>query len=425
MNDRFAIYENLKTRRTSVAVIGLGYVGRPVAEAFARHFDVVAYDISQERINHIKSSSPVKHDTVHFTSDANDLDKASLYIITVGTPVDELKRPDLSQLISVTKTVAGHLHHGDYVVYESTVYPGCTDSICIPLLEELSGIKCGADFKVGYSPERINPVDTEHTFRNTVKIVSGVDHDTSTMLQKIYRHVIQADVVCASGIRVAEASKIVENTQRCVNIALMNEMSRLFSQMDINFSEVFDMASTKWNFVDYRPGLVGGHCIPVDPYYLIAESARLGLDAPLTKSSCSVNDGMADYIVRSLLSILNSRTSCAPHKVLIMGFTYKANSDDIRNPAVAEMYAIFTAAGLSVDIIDPHADVASVKGTFGIELSAVPSPLYDLIIVTIGHDEYLELDENYFIGIARRDAILADIKGIYRNRISKIGYWTL
>ena len=216
MNDRFAIYENLKTRQTSVAVIGLGYVGWPVAEAFACHFDVVAYDISQERINHIKSSSPVKYDTLHFTSDANDLDKASLYIITVGTPVDELKRPDLSQLISVTKTVAGHLHHGDYVVYESTVYPGCTDSICIPLLEELSGIKCGADFKVGYFPERINPVDMEHTFRNTVKIVSGVDHDTSTMLQKIYRHVIQADVVCASGIRVAEASKIVENTQRCV-----------------------------------------------------------------------------------------------------------------------------------------------------------------------------------------------------------------
>lgn len=425
MSDMSTIFQRLLDRETSVAVIGLGYVGAPVALEFSKIFNVIAYDISESRVNHLRDECVHLSQSLNVTSSDSALDDASLFIVTVGTPVDRYMRPDLSQLMSATRTVGLHLQLGDYVVYESTVYPGCTESECVPLLEKISGLRCGIDFKVGYSPERINPGDSAHTLSNTPKVVSGIDKAATEELQKIYGYVIAAGVHAASSIKVAEASKIVENVQRAVNIALVNELSALFSHMGMSLREVLDLASTKWNFSSYAPGLVGGHCIPVDPYYLISEARHWGMDLPLIKYSCVVNDGMSDYIARSVLDRIDlSRPK--PAKALILGVTYKDNSDDIRNPAVFRLRELLMAGGVAIDLVDPHADMANVKKVFGVDMSSNICPPYNVVIVTVGHSDFLDLDENYFLSITvDKDALLADLKGIYRGRIKNMKYWTL
>ncbi len=425
MNDMSTIFQRLLARETSVAVVGLGYVGAPVALEFSKIFNVIAYDISESRVNHLRDEWAHLSRSLNATSSANALDDASLFIVTVGTPVDRYMRPDLSQLMSATHTVGLHLQPGDYVVYESTVYPGCTESECVPLLEKKSGLRCGIDFKVGYSPERINPGDSAHTLSNTPKIVSGIDEAATEELQEIYGYVIGAGVHAASSIKAAEASKIVENVQRAVNIALVNELSALFSHMGVNLREVLDLASTKWNFSSYTPGLVGGHCIPVDPYYLISEARHWGMDLPLIKSSCAVNDGMPDYIARSVLDRIDLSRPM-PAKALIMGVTYKENSDDIRNPAVFRLRELLIAGGVAVDLVDSHADVVKVKRVFGVDMSLSVCPPYDVVIVTVEHSNFWDLDENYFLSItAGKDALLVDLKGIYRGRIKNMKYWAL
>ena len=425
MNDMSTIFQRLLARETSVAVVGLGYVGAPVALEFSKIFNVIAYDISESRVNHLRDEWAHLSRSLNATTSANALDDASLFIVTVGTPVDRYMRPDLSQLMSATHTVGLHLQPGDYVVYESTVYPGCTESECVPLLEKKSGLRCGIDFKVGYSPERINPGDSAHTLSNTPKIVSGIDEAATEELQEIYGYVIGAGVHAASSIKAAEASKIVENVQRAVNIALVNELSALFSHMGVNLREVLDLASTKWNFSSYAPGLVGGHCIPVDPYYLISEARHWGMDLPLIKSSCAVNDGMPDYIARSVLDRIDLSRPM-PAKALIMGVTYKENSDDIRNPAVFRLRELLIAGGVAVDLVDSHADVVKVKRVFGVDMSLSVCPPYDVVIVTVEHSNFWDLDENYFLSItAGKDALLVDLKGIYRGRIKNMKYWAL
>ena len=398
------IYDRLTGRETSLAVIGLGYVGVPVALRFARRFDVVGYDMDARRIEKLREKYGAGCGSIRFTSSEEELSRAAFYIVTVPTPVDERKNPDLTCLVEATRTVARYLKRGDYVVYESTVYPGCTEEVCVPLLEKGSGLKLGADFKVGYSPERINPNDSEHTFSNTAKIVSANDGQALDEVARVYAEVVAADLCRASGIRVAEAAKMTENVQRSVNIALMNELQRLFSRMGIDMDEVIDMASSKWNFVKYRPGLVGGHCIPVDPFYLVSAASKLGVEMPVTSSGCAVNDGMAAYVVRSLLA---------------------AMENDIRNSRIAEMVDLLEREGLSVDVTDPHADPDKVYAMYGIRPVPALRPPYDLIVVAVAHDEYRVLDDAYFRSISRGAALLGDIRGLYKGRIKSLGYWSL
>ena len=417
------IYDRLTGRETSLAVIGLGYVGVPVALRFARRFDVVGYDMDAGRIEKLREKYGAGGESIRFTSSEEELSRAAFYIVTVPTPVDERKNPDLTCLVEATRTVARYLKRGDYVVYESTVYPGCTEEECVPLLEKGSGLKLGADFKVGYSPERINPNDSEHTFSNTAKIVSANDGQALDEVARVYAEVVAADLCRASGIRVAEAAKMAENVQRSVNIALMNELQRLFSRMGIDMDEVIDMASSKWNFVKYRPGLVGGHCIPVDPLYLVSVASKLGVEMPVTSSGCAVNDGMAAYVVRSLLGAMGSDGRGA--RALLMGVTYKENIDDIRNSRIAEMVGLLEREGMSVDVTDPHADPDKVYAMYGIRPVAALRPPYDLIVVAVAHDEYRGLDDAYFRSISRGAALLGDIRGLYKGRIKSLGYWSL
>ena len=425
MNDLKTMYDRIAEKETSVAVIGIGHIGLSVALEFSKYYNVIAFDVSKERIERLRRVYSDWKGSLTLTDSAETLAQASCYIVVVGTPLDGQMRPDLTQLTAATRMVGSYLRRGDYVVYESTVYPGCTESECVPLLEKTSGLVCGEDFKVGYSPERINPLDSSHAFCNTAKIVSGIDKQTTDELVKIYRRAIRAEVHPASSIKVAEAAKIVENVQRGVNIALVNEISRLFSRMDIDLQQVLDMASTKWNFADYRPGLLGGPCIPVNPYYLLSEAMRVGVDMPLVKQSCAVNDRMAEYVVSSLLGKIDRRERPAL-RALIMGITYKDDSDDIRNKAVVDMYRALSREGVQVDITDPHADAKAVRDVYGIPLADAPCPPYDMIIVTVGHAEYKHLDEAYFLSIAAGDhAVLADLKGLFRGRINTLKYWSL
>ena len=421
MND---IYERLKGRETSLAVVGLGYVGLPVALEFARHFNVTGYDIDNGR-----SASRAKiygGSGVRPTPPDNASGGAAFHIITVPTPVDADRKPDLFCLLEATRTVARHLKPGDYVVYESTVSPGCTENECVPVLEECSGLKAGEDFKVGYSPERVNPNDMLHTFANTPKVVAACDEVALKCISEVYSSAVGACIYQAPSIMVAEASKMLENAQRNINIALMNEFSILFSNMGIDMAEVIGAASTKWNFVQCRPGLVGGHCIPVDPHYIIALAENIGVDTPVLKAGCAVNEGMARYVTDSVLRECSAR-GIEPRdaRVLLMGITYKENIDDIRNSVQAEICRLLGAAVASTDVIDPCADPEKVASMYGINLVGEPAGKYDIIIVAVAHDEYASLDEEWFLSVSSPDALLADLVWLYRGKINSLGYWSL
>ena len=429
------MFAALKNKEKKIAIVGLGYVGLPLAMGFADKLSVIGYDINEDRLAKLREgidpngeleSSQWKGKDIEFTSSVDKLKEASFYVIAVPTPIDQHNEPDLTPLLLATRTVASVLDPGDYVVYESTVYPGCTEEDCVPLLEEISGLKCKQDFKIGYSPERINPGDKVHTLQNTVKIVSGCDDEALSEIKQVYGLIIEAGLHQASSIRVEDADKIIENTQRDVNIALMNELSIIFDRMGINTFDVLEAAGTKWNFLHFYPGLVGGHCIGVDPYYLVHKAKELQYHPKMINSGRFVNDSMGRYIAKKIVKkVLAQGKNILHARVLVMGITFKENVSDIRNSKVVDMVREFVDFGAVVDVVDPYASPLAVEQEYGIELKEQPGKDYDAIVVAVAHKDYILLDENYFISLSNEKAVLGDIKGLYRHKIKNMAYWSL
>ncbi len=429
------MFDKLVQKQNQLAVIGLGYVGLPIALAFARKLKVVGFDINAERVammqNNIDPSGELESSDfegcdIFFTHHIEDLRKASFYIIAVPTPIDAHTMPDLKPLLSASTTVGKVLKKGDYVVYESTVYPGCTEEDCIPILERESGLTFRKDFKVGYSPERINPGDKEHTLAKITKVVSGCCAESLEIIANVYKLVVEAGVHKASSIKVAEAAKIIENTQRDLNIALMNELSIIFDKMKINTFEVLEAAGTKWNFLKFSPGLVGGHCIGVDPYYLTYKSKELGHDPKVILSGRQINDAMGAYVAKRTVQLMAKQgKDIVKAKVLVMGATFKENVEDIRNSKVADVVNELKNFNLHVDVVDPHASSDELMHEYGFELLDNPGSNYDAIVIAVSHKEYIHLDEAYFKKITAPKAVIVDLKGIYRNKIKGLIYWSL
>ena len=428
------MFSKIVKKESTVALIGLGYVGLPIALAFAKKVKVIGFDINEKRVGLMKkgidpsfelSKDDFKNSDIRFTHQIEDLKKANFFIVAVPTPIDEHNLPDLSPLINASITVGKVLKKGDYVVYESTVYPGCTEEDCIPVLEKHSGLQFIKDFKVGYSPERINPGDKEHTITKILKIVSGCDKESLDNIAKIYEIIVEPGTHKASSIKVAEAAKIIENTQRDVNIALMNELSIIFNKMNINTYDVLAAAGTKWNFLKFFPGLVGGHCIGVDPYYLTHKAESLGYHARVINSGRYVNDSMGFYVAKTTVKkIIAAGKNISKSKVLIMGATFKEDVSDIRNSKVSDIVKELKSFGVKVEIVDPHAKNEELKHEYGFGLSKLGKG-YDGVIVAVNHQEYKKLDEKYFKSILSNKGVLVDVKGIYRNHIKGITYWSL
>lgn len=429
------MYQELLNKETKLGVIGLGYVGLPIALEFAKTISVVGFDINAERVemmkngidpsNELGSEEFVDRDIL-FTADPADLKDVTFYIVAVPTPVDEHKVPNLRPVLGASETIAKVLKKGDYVVYESTVYPGCTEEDCIPILEQGSGLKFVDDFKVGYSPERINPGDKEHTISKITKVVSGCDDESLELIAKVYEIVVEAGVYKAATIKVAEAAKIIENTQRDLNIALMNELSKIFDAMGINTFDVLDAAGTKWNFLPFRPGLVGGHCIGVDPYYLTYKANSIGYKPQVILSGRNINDSMGEYVAKNVVQrLIKAGKNIGSTKVLVMGATFKENVSDIRNSKVADVINELKSYSTNVEVVDAYADSDELHEEYGFGLVEELSAPYDAVIVAVNHDKYVGLDEAYFKSIMPADGILVDLKGIYRNKIKDLTYWSL
>lgn len=429
------MYNELLRKEKKIAVIGLGYVGLPIALEFAKKLSVIGFDINSQRVemmrNHVDPSGELDSDSfkgcdIEFTDSLDVLRKANFFIVAVPTPIDEHKLPDLKPLLGASTTISKVLKKGDYVVYESTVYPGCTEEDCIPVLEEISGLKFPDDFKVGYSPERINPGDKEHTLTRITKVVSGCDEEALDVIAKVYEIVVKAGVFRASGIKVAEAAKIIENTQRDVNIALMNELSIIFNKMNINTYEVLEAAGTKWNFLKFMPGLVGGHCIGVDPYYLTYKAQELGYHSQVINSGRYVNDSMGFYVAKQTVKkLIALGKDLSKSKVLVMGATFKEDVEDIRNSKVADVVNEFRSYGVQVEVVDPRANSAEVNEEYGFELTPKAGTDYDAIVVAVNHSEYKKMGDKEFSEMVKHPAILVDLKGMYRNKIKSLSYWSL
>jgi UDP-N-acetyl-D-galactosamine dehydrogenase len=429
------MYNELISKEKKLAVIGLGYVGLPIALEFAKSVSVIGFDINAQRVemmkNHIDPSGELDKAAfegcdITFTDSIDVLREANFFIVAVPTPIDDHKLPDLKPLLGATRSIAKALKKGDYVIYESTVYPGCTEEDCIPVLEEISGLKFKEDFKVGYSPERINPGDKEHTLAKITKVVSGCDEESLDVIAMTYEIVVKAGVFRASSIKVAEAAKIIENTQRDVNIALMNELSIIFNKMGINTYEVLEASGTKWNFLKFMPGLVGGHCIGVDPYYLTYKAAELGYHSQVITSGRYVNDSMGFYVakqtVKKLIALGSDISKC---KVLVMGATFKEDVEDIRNSKVADVINEFKSYGVQVEIIDPRANSEELKHEYGFELTTNPGNDYDAIVVAVNHTEYKSMTEDDFKKLCKPTGIIIDLKGILNKKIKDLKYWSL
>lgn len=429
------LHKRILNKEARIAVIGLGYVGLPIALAFAKKVSVIGFDINQERVDMMKkgidpSEELTKKDfegsDITFTTSIDVLKKANFFIVAVPTPVDEHNIPDLRPVLGASNSVGKALKKGDYVVFESTVYPGCTEDDCIPVLEQVSGLKFKKDFKVGYSPERINPGDKEHTITKILKVVSGCDAESLDVIAKTYEIIIEPGVHKAQSIKVAEAAKIIENTQRDVNIALMNELSIIFSRMGINTYDVLEAAGTKWNFLKFYPGLVGGHCIGVDPYYLTYKAESLGYHARVINSGRYVNDSMGGYVAKQTVKkMIAAKKDINKVVVLVMGATFKENVSDIRNSKVADVVKELMSYGVKVEVIDPHASSKELKHEYGFGLVKKPTKKYDAVIVAVNHKEYVGLDEKSFKTIMNKDSFIVDIKGIYRNKFKNTPYWSL
>jgi len=429
------MYRELIEGKAKLSLIGLGYVGLPIALEFAKKIDVIAFDVRADRVESMKKGIDPNEEVpdeafndinIHFTTNPEDLKEASFHIIAVPTPTDKHNLPDLGPVMAASETVGKILKKGDYVVYESTVYPGCTEEDCVPVLEKYSSLKYREDFKVGFSPERINPGDKTHTLTSIVKVISGCDEVSAEEIEKTYELIIEAGVYRASSIKVAEAAKIIENTQRDINIAFMNELSIIFNRMGINTYEVLEAAGTKWNFLNFYPGLVGGHCIGVDPYYLSYKAKELGYHPQMIDSGRFVNDSMGGYVGKQTVKkIIASSKSPKGAKALIMGITFKENVTDIRNSKVIDVIDELVDFGLIIDVVDPNADPKGVNNEYGLELKDKPAGKYDAVIVAVNHEQYLGLDEDYFSKLLDKKGILVDIKGIYRDKIKKLTYWSL
>ena len=421
-----------------IGIIGLGYVGLPLACLFAKRYRVDGLEICSERVDQLLNAYDVTGEVdaatledrlknnLRLTTDTEDLRDCNVYVICVSTPVDDDNNPDLTPLRMASATVGGLLKKGDVVIYESSVFPGCTEQICVPMLSGRSGLTFNADYYVGYSPERINPGDREHTVENITKIVSGSTPDTLDFVERLYNSVLTNGTCRASSIRVAEAAKVVENTQRDVNIALMNELSIIFDRMGINTYDVLEAAGTKWNFLHFSPGLVGGHCIGVDPYYLVHKAKELQYHPKMINSGRFVNDSMGRYIGKKIVKkIISLGKNIVRARVLIMGITFKENVSDIRNSKVVDMIHEFQDFGAIVDVIDPLASPEEVRKAYNISLLNRPTGLYDAIVVAVAHKDYLGLDENYFLSLANGKAVLGDVKGVYRHTVKQLEYWSL
>jgi len=430
------IYTNLINKESKLALVGLGYVGLPIALEFAKRVKVVGFDINQARVDMMRrgedpsrelEAADFENRDITFTTDINELKDVNFFIVAVPTPIDDTNLPDLKPLLGASRTVGKVLKKGDYVVFESTVYPGCTEEDCIPILEEESGLKFPEDFKVGYSPERINPGDKEHTLQNVIKIVSGCDEESLDEIAKTYEIVVAAGVHRATSIKVAEAAKIVENTQRDVNISLVNELSIIFNKMGINTYDVLEAAGTKWNFLKFYPGLVGGHCIGVDPYYLVHKAMQLGYHSKVINSGRYVNDSMGFYIGKQTAKkIIAQGKMIQESHVLVMGATFKENVSDIRNSKVIDVVNELKSFQINVDVIDPHADSSEMEHEYGVALATDIRKDYDAIILAVNHREYCQFDENYFKGMMKDGkGVFVDVKGIYRGKINDLTYWSL
>ena len=429
------MYQDLLEKKKTLAVIGLGYVGLPIALEFAKKIKVIGFDINAERVAMMRNgidpskeleSAAFENCDIEFTNDLDVLRKANFFIVAVPTPVDEHNVPDLIPVQRASETIGKVLKKGDYVVFESTVYPGCTEEDCVPIIEDISKLKMVTDYKIGYSPVRINPGDKEHTISTIVKVVSGCCDESLDTIAKVYELVVKAGVHKASSIKVAEAAKIIENTQRDLNIALMNELSIIFDRMNINTYEVLEAAGTKWNFLRFQPGLVGGHCIGVDPYYLTYKSQKLGYDSQVILAGRVINDGMAGYVAKKVLQhIIKNNGNVKEAKVLVMGATFKENVSDIRNSKVADVVKELKSFSLNVEVTDPHASSEELKHEYGFGLTDATGKDYDAVIVTVPHNEYKNLDDAYFSSITKTHAIIADLKGTYRGKIKGRVYWSL
>lgn len=429
------MYNDLVKKEAKLALIGLGYVGLPIALEFAKKISVIGFDINENRLAKMRQgidpcgeldSSAFENVDIEFTSSIEKLKEASFFIVAVPTPIDKHNQPDLTLLLGASRSVAKVLKKGDYVVYESTVYPGCTEEDCLPILEEGSGLRSGIDFKYGYSPERINPGEKVHTLPNTIKIVSGCDSEALETIAKVYELVVKPGVHRAPNVKVAEAAKIIENTQRDVNIALMNELSIIFSRIGINTYDVLEAAGTKWNFLKFYPGLVGGHCIGVDPYYLVYKANELKYHSQIISAGRFINDTMGGYIAKKLVKkMIGMGKGILGARILVMGMTFKENVADIRNSKVVDIINELKDFGCDVDVMDPYADPEEVSKMYGFKLTEQPRSTYDAVMVAVSHNIYLNLEEAYFKSLTYEKSILVDVKGIYRDKIHKLKYWSL
>ena len=404
-----------------LCIVGAGYVGLPLAVAFSEHYPTMLYSHSQSHIDALKkgvdrtesfSTEELKSARIHFSSDKNEIAEANTYIISVPTPVDEANNPDLSSIIDATKSVASLLKKGDLVIYESTVFVGCTQEICIPLLVEGSGLKYNREFFCGFSPERINPADQERTISDVVKIVAGSTPEVSSIMQKLYGTIVKAGIHVAPSMKVAEASKLVENIQRDVNIALMNELSHIFNNLDIDTHDVIEAASTKWNFNPYYPGLVGGHCISVDPYYMVYNAKKAGISSTLIESARDINNQMPAYIIKESLRLMKEKgIDTKTSSVLLLGMSFKEDCPDIRNSQSAEIALSLTTKVASIDVFDPVVDTDEVFKTYHIRCieSIQKGSLYDAIIITVAHTQFKKIDIKKLL---KKDGLLFDAKGI-------------
>lgn len=438
-----SLYDDLLNGETKLSVVGLGYVGMPIAVAFAKKIKVVGFDLNKQKIERYKAgidptreigSEVIKKSTVDFTADETKLREAKFHIVAVPTPVNQDKTPDLSPVEGASKILGRNLTKGSIVVYESTVYPGVTEDICVPILEKESGLKCGVDFKIGYSPERINPGDKQHRLHNIRKIVSGMDAETLEEIANVYNLVIEVGVYRASSIKVAEAAKVVENSQRDINIAFMNELAMVFDRMDIDTNEVVDAMNTKWNALGFRPGLVGGHCIGVDPYYFVYEAEKLGYHSQIILAGRQVNDGMGAFVAEAAIrQMVKAGKAPKAAKVVILGLTFKENCPDIRNSKVKDIIDCLKEYDVQPVVCDPWADVAEAKREYGVELTDYHDVQEaDCLIFAVAHKQFkdlsmAEIDKMYKTG-SPDQKVLIDVKNIFSLEILRqmgYKYWKL
>ncbi|MFZ6008171.1 MAG: nucleotide sugar dehydrogenase [Nitrospirota bacterium] len=434
--------EDFVSGKKKIAVVGLGYVGLPLCVGFGRVFrGVIGFDISESRINELKSgndwtlevsSEDIKKTSVEFTANPRTLKNAGVIIIAVPTPINSHNIPDLRPLESASEIVGSNMSKGTIVVYESTVYPGVTEDICGHILEKYSGLKAGIDFKLGYSPERINPGDKIHTLENIVKVVAGQDNETTELLAGIYGKVVKAGIYKARNIKTAEAAKVIENIQRDLNIALINELSIIFHKLGLDTREVLDAAKTKWNFLPFEPGLVGGHCIGVDPYYLTFKAQEVGYHPEVILAGRRINDYMGKYIAeQTIKELIKAQVAVKGSKVLLMGFTFKENVKDVRNTRVIDIYNELKDYGVSPFVYDPEADREEVRLEYGIDIIGSPegSSPYDGIIVTVKHDEFKEFSVEYLSSLCGNSSpVLIDVKGLFNGDVLELAgfrYWRL